>query len=73
MARICTNLQCFQLGIEMFLMLINIYKNWLNDAHLEGLASMKQFMNMKEALMEEKKGLIDQVGFLDIEENGNRL
>jgi hypothetical protein len=34
---------------------------------------MKQFLEMKKALMEENDGIIDQVGFLDIEENGNRL
>jgi len=28
---------------------------------------------MEEALMEENKGLIDQLGFLDIKENGNKL
>ncbi len=72
-ASICTNLQCFQLGIEKFEMPINIYKNWLNDVHIKGLVSMKQFMNMEEALMEENKGLIDQLGFLDIKENGNKL
>jgi hypothetical protein len=54
-------------------MLINIYNNWLNDAHIEGLVFMKQFINMEEALMEENKALIDQVGLLGIEENGNRL
>jgi len=34
---------------------------------------MKQFINMEEAFMEEKKGLIDQVGLMGIEENDNRL
>jgi len=34
---------------------------------------MKQFMEMKKALMEEVDGIIHQLGFLDIEENGNRL
>jgi hypothetical protein len=34
---------------------------------------MKQFMEMIKALMEEDDGIIDQVGFLDIEQNGNRL
>ncbi len=34
---------------------------------------MKQFMNMEEPFMEENDSLIDQVGLLDIEENGNRL
>jgi hypothetical protein len=30
-------------------------------------------MDMEEAFMEENENLIDQVGLLDIEENGNRL
>jgi len=54
-------------------MLISIYKNWQNDSRVEGLISMKQFMAMEEALMEENEGFFDQVGFLDIKENGNRL
>jgi hypothetical protein len=54
-------------------MLISIYKNWPDDAHVEDLASMKRFMDMDKALMEENEGLIDQVGHLDIKENGNRL
>jgi len=53
-------------------MFISIYKNWPNDAHVEGLASMEQFMDMK-ALIKQNEGLIDQVGLLDIEENDNRL
>jgi hypothetical protein len=35
--------------------------------------SMKQFMDMEEALMEENESFFDQVGLLDIKENGNRL
>jgi len=61
------------LGIKNLEMLISIYKNWPDDAHVEDLASMKQFMDMDKALMEENEGLIDQVGHLDIKENGNRL
>ncbi len=72
-ASICTNLWCFWLGIKNLEMLISIYKNWPDDAHVEDLASMKQFMDMDKALMEENEGLIDQVGHLDIKENGNRL
>jgi hypothetical protein len=54
-------------------MIINIYKNWLSDAHIKGLVSMKQFINMEKAFMEENKGLIDQVGLMGIEENDIRL
>ncbi len=34
---------------------------------------MEQFMDMEEALMEQNEGLIDQVGLLDIRENGTKL
>ncbi len=65
-AGICTNFQHFRLGIENL-------ENYSNDAHVEGLVSMKQFMDMEEAVMEENEGLIDQVGHLNIKENDNRL
>lgn len=70
---ICTSHRCYQLGIENIEMLISIYKTWSNDARVEGLVSMKQLMDMEEAFMEENENLIDQVGLLDIKENGNRL
>ncbi len=54
-------------------MLISIYKNWHHGAHVEGLMPMKQLMDMEEALMEENESFFDQVGLLDIKENGNRL
>ncbi len=73
MVGICTNLQHFRLGIENLEMLTNIYKTWSNDACVEGLTSMKQFMDMEKAFMEENESLIDQVGLLDIEKNGNEL
>jgi hypothetical protein len=73
MASICTNLQHSQSGIENLEMFINIYKNWLNDVHIKGLVSMKQFINMEEAFMEENKSLIDQDGLLGIKENDNKL
>jgi hypothetical protein len=61
------------LGIKNLEMFISIYKNWPNHACVEGLASMEQFMDMEEALMEQNEGLIDQVGLLDIRENGTKL
>jgi hypothetical protein len=42
-------------------MTLNIYKNWSDDACVEGLASTKQFTNM-EKVLKKNKGLIDQVG-----------
>jgi hypothetical protein len=61
---ICTNLQHSQLGIENLEMLISIYMNWPDDAH----ESMKQFMEMKNDMMEENKELIDKAGLLELEE-----
>jgi predicted XRE-type DNA-binding protein len=61
------------LGIEIFEMLISIYKNWPNDVHVEDMTSMKQFMDMKEALMKEIEGVIEQIGLLELEESNNRF
>ncbi len=47
-------------------MLINIYKNWLNDACV-AFMEMGQFMEMEEGLMEENEDLIKKVGFLEME------
>jgi len=57
-ANICTSLQCPRLDIENIEMLISIYKTWSNDIRVEGLASMRQFMDMEEAFMEENESLI---------------
>jgi len=48
-------------------MLINIYKNWLDDARVGTLASMGQCMEMEETLMEENEDLIEKVGLLEME------
>ncbi len=61
------------MGIEIFEMLISIYKNWPNDVHVEDMTSMKQFMDMKEALMKEIEGVIEQIGLLELEESNNRF
>jgi hypothetical protein len=55
------------LGIENLEMLMNIYKNWLNDVLVGALASMGRFMEMEKALMEENKDLIEKVGLLEME------
>jgi hypothetical protein len=49
------------LDIENLEMLINIYKNCLNDVHVSTLESMKQFMETKEALMDENEHVIDKM------------
>ncbi len=54
-------------------MLINIYKNCLNDVHVSTLEFMKQFMEMKEVIMDENENVIDKIELLELEENGNRL
>jgi hypothetical protein len=54
-------------------MVININKNWLNDIHVSTLESIKQFMEMKEALMDANEDVIDKIRLLELEENGNRL
>jgi hypothetical protein len=54
-------------------MLISIYKNWPNDACVEDMTSMKQFIDMKEALMKENEDVIEQIGLLELEENNTRF
>ncbi len=72
-ASICTNLQHSWLGIENLEMLISIYKNWPNDACVEDMASMKQFIDMEEALMKENEDVIEQIGLLELEESNSRF
>ncbi len=57
-------------NLEMF---INIYKNWLNDVHVNTLESMKRFMEMKKTLVDESEDVIDKIGLLESEENDNML
>jgi hypothetical protein len=54
-------------------MFINIYKNWLNDVHVNTLESMKRFMEMKKTLVDESEDVIDKIGLLELEENDNML
>ncbi len=37
------------------------------------MTSMKQFMDMEEALMEEIEDVIEQIGLLKLEESNNRF
>jgi hypothetical protein len=37
------------------------------------MASMKQFMDMEEALMEENENVIEQIGLLELEESNIRF
>jgi hypothetical protein len=43
-------------------MLINIYKNWLNDVHVGDAPSIKKFMEMEETLMNENDDVITSLG-----------
>ncbi len=61
------------MDIENLEMFINIYKNWLNDVHVNTLESMKRFMEMKKTLVDESEDVIDKIGLLESEENDNML
>jgi hypothetical protein len=52
------------LGIENIKMLISIYKNWLNDAHVWSSGFMNQFMKMEEALSNKNEDVLIKLGFL---------
>ncbi len=70
-ASICTNLWQSWLCMENLEMLINIYKNWPDDARVGGSSSMDKFMEMEETLMDENEEVITSLGLLDIDE-GNK-
>lgn len=52
---------------------IKICKNWPDDVQVGRLASMKQFIKMKEASMEENENVITKFGVLELKESSNRL
>jgi len=52
-------------------MLINIYKNWLDDARVGGFSFVDKFMEMEETLMDENEEVIASLRLLDIDE-GNK-
>ncbi len=69
-ASICTNLWHFYLGMDNFQMLINIYKNWPNDANVGGSPqSMEKFMEMEKTLMDENEDVIASFKLLDMDES----
>jgi len=46
-------------GMDNFKMLISIYKDWLDEAHVGGFpSSMKKFIKMEEALIDENEDVI---------------
>jgi hypothetical protein len=54
-------------------MLISIYKNWPNDAHVDGSPSIKKFMEMEEILMDENEDVIASLGPLELDETNTRV
>jgi hypothetical protein len=54
-------------------MLISIYKNWPDDAHVGGFPSMKKFMEMEEILMDENEDVITSFWLLELHETNTRV
>jgi hypothetical protein len=54
-------------------MLINIYKNWPDDAYVGGSLSMEKFMEMEEILMDENKDVIASLGLLELDETNTMI
>ncbi len=72
-ASICTNVQRFRLGIDNLEMLVNIYKNWPDDACVGGFPFMEKFMEMKEILMDENEDVIASLRFLELDETNTTI
>jgi hypothetical protein len=72
-ASICTNLRRSRLSIDNLEMLINIYKNWPDDACVSGSPSMEKFMEMEEILMDENEDVIASLGFLELDETNSTI
>jgi hypothetical protein len=58
--------------MDNFEILINIYKNWPNDAHVGGFPSVEKFMEMEETL-KENEDVIASLDLLNLEDNDNGL
>ncbi len=54
-------------------MLINIYKNWLDDTHVGGFPSMEKYMKMEETLKDENGYVIASLVLFELDENNNRV
>jgi hypothetical protein len=59
--------------MDNFEILISIYKNWPNDAHVGGFPSTENFMEMEETLMKENEDEIASFGLFDLKHINNRL
>jgi hypothetical protein len=53
-------------------MLVNIYKNWLDDAKV-GTMSMEKFMEIENILVEENKNGMGKIRLLEMDDNTNGL
>jgi hypothetical protein len=54
-------------------MLVNIYKNWPDDACVGGFPFMEKFMEMKEILMDENEDVIASLRFLELDETNTTI
>ncbi len=55
-------------------MLINICKNWLDDACIGGSpSSIKKFMKMKQILIDKNEDVIASLRLLDMDENNYKV
>ncbi len=54
-------------------MLINIYKNWLDDIDVGGFPSMEKYMKMEKTLKDEIGYVIASLGLLELDESNNRV
>ncbi len=59
--------------MENFEILISIYKNWPNDAHVGGFPSMEKYMKMEETLKDENGYVIASLVLFELDENNNRV
>jgi hypothetical protein len=55
--------------MDNFEILISIYQNWPNVAHVYGLPSMEKFMEMEKTLMKENEDVIASLELLDLKDN----
>jgi hypothetical protein len=54
-------------------MLINIYKNWLDDVRVGGFSSLHKFMDMRKTLMDKNEDVFASLGLMKLNESNNRI
>jgi hypothetical protein len=60
------------LGIKNLEMLVNIYKNWVDDVW-PCTMSRENFMEMEGMLMEENENNMGKIGLLEVDDNIGKL